>query len=54
MSDKVTVENGQVYLDKENKVNNYLWNPDFNPVPKDLRKWGAELICPSTIWTLFV
>ncbi len=41
MSDKVTVENGQVYLDKENKVNNYLWNPDFNPVPKDLRKWGA-------------
>jgi len=41
MSDKVTVEKGQVYLDKENKVNNYLWNPDFNPVPKDLRRWGA-------------
>ncbi len=41
MTDKVNIDNGQVYLDKENKVDDYLWNPDFNPVPKDLRKWGA-------------
>jgi hypothetical protein len=37
--DRIEIDNGQVFMDKENKVNDYLWNPDFNPVPKDLRKW---------------
>ncbi len=48
MTDKVEIENGQVYLDKENKINDYLWNPDFNPVPKDLRKWGASTF--ASLW----
>ncbi|MCL4310927.1 MAG: cytosine permease [Candidatus Thermoplasmatota archaeon] len=48
MSDKVDIDNGQVYLDKESKVNDYLWNPDFNPVPKDLRKWGASSF--TSLW----
>ena len=48
MSDKVDIENGQVFLDKETKVNDYLWNPDFNPVPKDLRKWGASSF--ASLW----
>ena len=48
MTDKVNIENGQVYLDKENKINDYLWNPDFNPVPKDLRKWGAPTF--ASLW----
>ncbi len=48
MADKVDIEKGQVYLDRESKVNDYLWNPDFNPVPKDLRKWGAPTF--ASLW----
>lgn len=48
MGDKVDIDNGQVFLDKETKVNDYLWNPDFNPVPKDLRKWGASSF--ASLW----
>ncbi|KPV45175.1 hypothetical protein SE19_08360 [Acidiplasma aeolicum] len=48
MTDKIEIDNGQVFLDKENKINDYLWNPDFNPVPKDLRKWGAASF--TSLW----
>lgn len=48
MGDKVNIDNGQVYFDKAEKVNDYLWNPDFNPVPKNLRTWGAPTF--SSLW----
>ncbi|MEM0140227.1 MAG: cytosine permease [Ferroplasma sp.] len=48
MADKVDIKDGQIYMDKESKVNDYLWNPDFNPTPPELRTWRAPTY--TSLW----